>query len=55
MMRGRSYTQNTLGPCALCWREVRRDEPCTWHAPRRTWQHTHCAGHEHARLERKAA
>lgn len=42
MMRGRSYTRATLGPCAVCWREVKADEPCRWDAPRRTWQHCTC-------------
>ncbi|MGE3600734.1 MAG: hypothetical protein AB7N70_34870 [Dehalococcoidia bacterium] len=42
MMHARSYTQDTLGPCAVCWREVRHGEPCVWHTQRRTWLHTTC-------------
>ncbi len=37
-----SYTRSRLGPCAACWREVHHSQPCTWNAPRRTWQHTRC-------------
>ena len=42
MMRCRSYTRETLGPCAACWQEVRAEQPCTWDTPRRTWRHQHC-------------
>jgi hypothetical protein len=42
MMRCRSYTRETLGPCAGCWQEVRAAQPCTWDAPRRTWRHQAC-------------
>ncbi len=42
MMHARSYTQDRLGPCAECWREVRHGDPCVWNAQRRTWQHTAC-------------
>lgn len=42
MFHARSYTQETLGPCAICWQEVRHNDSFTWNAARRTWQHTRC-------------
>jgi hypothetical protein len=42
MVSGRSYDQITLGPCAVCWHEVKHAQPCTWDSPRRTWRHVRC-------------
>jgi hypothetical protein len=50
MKAGRSYTRSTLGPCAVCWDEVKPAQPCTWSHARRTWQHSRCEVEPHAAL-----